>query len=95
MVTTVLCFFIFFVDLSEIAMSTVVYVPTLSTHSNNQYSQHLYVFDHHHQNMFTENNTHQQETTVATNSAILPSDHFNEDEQCQICGDLASGWHCG
>jgi hypothetical protein len=54
------------------------------TRLNDHRSQHLYAFDHH-QQMIIQNNSKQRETT----------NHLNEDEHCQICGDLASGWHCG
>ncbi len=66
-------------------MSTVVCVPSLSTHLNDH--QHPYAFDHH-QQIIPENTNQSQQTNIFSN-------HFNEDEQCQICGDLASGWHCG
>jgi uncharacterized UPF0160 family protein len=75
-------------------MSTAVCVPPPSTHLNDQYSQHLYGFDHH-QQMMIENNNQRQQQQITTNSPNLLSNHFNEDEHCQICGDLASGWHCG
>ena len=29
------------------------------------------------------------------NSHNIISNDLNEEEYCQICGDLASGWHCG
>jgi uncharacterized UPF0160 family protein len=74
-------------------MSTVVCVSSPLTQLNDQHSQHVYGFDHH-QQMIIEN-TNQQRQTTTTNSSNLLSNHFNEDEHCQICGDLASGWHCG
>jgi hypothetical protein len=64
-------------------MSTVVCVPT---HLNDQ---HPYAFDHHQQIIIDNTNQSQQLTTINTQN------HFNEDDHCQICGDLASGWHCG
>jgi hypothetical protein len=64
-------------------MSTILCAHPLSTHSNDQ---HLYTFDYHQQMMIENTNQLQQPTT---------SSHFNEDDHCQICGDLASGWHCG
>ncbi len=88
-------FLLLFVDFSQVAMSTVVYVPALSTDLNDQHSQHLYTFDHH-QQMIIENNNHQRRIiTTTTNSSNQLLNHLNEDEHCQICGDLASGWHCG
>jgi hypothetical protein len=76
-------------------MSTDMCIPPLSTHLNDQHSQHLYAFDlHHHQHMIMEN-TNQQRQTTTINSSNIVSNNLNEDEHCQICGDLASGWHCG
>jgi len=34
-------------------------------------------------------------TTTTASSSTTSSKHFGEDEHCKICGDLASGWHCG
>jgi hypothetical protein len=65
-------------------MSTVVCMPSPLSHLNDQHTQHLYAFDH-----------HQQRQTTTTSSPNLLSNRLNEDEHCQICGDLASGWHCG
>jgi hypothetical protein len=65
-------------------------VPSLTTHFNDQ---HPYTFDHH-QQIITEN-TDQSQQTITTDTPNLFSTHFNEEEHCQICGDLASGWHCG
>jgi hypothetical protein len=64
-----------------------------STHLNEQRSQHLYVFDHHQQMNLQNSNNKQRETTIGSSDIL--SNHLNEDENCQICGDLASGWHCG
>ncbi len=68
-------------------MTTVLCVHPSSTHLNDQHSQQLYTFDHH-QQMNLQNNTQREMTRNSLN-------HLNEDEHCQICGDLASGWHCG
>jgi hypothetical protein len=74
-------------------MSSVVCMHPSSTHLNEQRSQHLYAFDHHQQMNLQNSNNKQRETTIG--SPDILSNHLNEDENCQICGDLASGWHCG
>jgi len=74
-----------FLDSSEKAMSRVMHILPPSTHLNDQNSEDVYIFDHQ-QQMIIENPNQQRQTTT---------NHFNEDENCQICGDLSSGWHCG
>jgi hypothetical protein len=71
---------ILFVDSSHQMMNA----HSSSSHVNEHYFQYFHPFDHH-QQMTIQNNSKQRETT----------NHLNEDEHCQICGDLASGWHCG
>jgi len=66
-------------------MSTVCNQHSSSDHCNRHYYQYLHPFDHQ-QQMIIENTNQQRQTTT---------NYFNEDENCQICGDLASGWHCG
>jgi len=74
-----------FVDSSPETMST-----TINEHSyNRNYFQYLPPYNHHQQIIIDNTNQPQQLTTINTQN------HFNEDEHCQICGDLASGWHCG
>ncbi|CAF3771316.1 unnamed protein product, partial [Adineta steineri] len=53
--------------------------------------QYLHPFNQHQQ--INIQNTKYKETT--NSSSNLLSHNLNEDENCQICGDLASGWHCG
>ena len=54
--------------------------------------QHLYLYNHH-QPIIVENPNPSQRTLEYSSSTL--SAHLNEDDRCQICGDLASGWHCG
>ena len=61
-------------------MSTVVCVDYSAVPFNEQ----IYVLD---QRQSYGNNQH--------SSSYGSSQSFNEDEFCQICGDLSSGWHCG
>ncbi|CAF1365057.1 unnamed protein product [Rotaria sordida] len=64
-----------------------------SVHYNDHHhSQYVYAFDIH-QEIIIENNNKEQETTK--NSLNILLNDMNEYEHCQICGDLASGWHCG
>jgi hypothetical protein len=78
---------------SDEVMSTDVNTHSSATHLNDHYFQYLHPFDHHHQiNIQNNNNRHRQMTTNLTN---IFSNNLNEEENCQICGDLASGWHCG
>ena len=74
-----------FIDSSQVTMSAV-----LCAHS----SEHLYTFDYHQQMMIPNNNNNKQREITTTSSNNF-SNHLNEDELCQICGDLATGWHCG
>jgi hypothetical protein len=69
-------------------MSTEMNTHSSPTLFNDHYFQYLHPFDH--QQQINIQNNKQREMT--TNSPIILS---NEDEHCQICGDLASGWHCG
>ncbi len=73
-------------------MSTVRNTQSSSNHFNEHCFQYLHPFNHN-QQMIIQNN--KQRATTITNSPDLLSSHFNDDEHCQICGDLASGWHCG
>ncbi len=84
---------ILFADSSHEPMSTAIHPHSSSPHFNRHYFQYLHPFNHHQQIIME--NTNQQRQTTTTNSSNLLSNHFNEDEHCQICGDLASGWHCG
>jgi hypothetical protein len=68
-------------------MSTIINTHSSSPQYNRHYIQYLPPYNHH-QQMITENINQSQQTNIFSN-------HFNEDEHCQICGDLASGWHCG
>lgn len=63
---------------------------------NEHPSQEFYQFDHR-QQIITEKNVgigNCKEQKVKDNRTTTFND-INEDEFCQICGDLASGWHCG
>ena len=64
-----------------------------STQYNRHFSQYLSPYNHH-QQMIIENTSQAQQTTTISTPNLL-SNHFNEDDHCQICGDVASGWHCG
>ncbi len=86
-------FILFFVDSFKAAMSTVSCIDLPSIHLKDHRSQHQYTFDDHHQQMIIQNN--KQRAMIIKNSPDLLSSHFNDDEHCQICGDFASGWHCG
>jgi hypothetical protein len=74
-----------FLDSIEKAMSIVMHVLPPSTDLNDQNCEDVYIFDHQ-QQMIIENPNQQRQITT---------NHLNEDENCQICGDLSSGWHCG
>jgi NADH:ubiquinone oxidoreductase subunit B-like Fe-S oxidoreductase len=76
-------FLSFVIDCCQIEMSTVIDVLSSSIDFNDQ---HVYSFDHQ-QQMIIENRNQEEQTTTTNN--------VNEDEHCQICGDLSSGWHCG
>ncbi|CAF3670563.1 unnamed protein product [Rotaria socialis] len=70
-------------------MSTIVYVNSSPTRSNDHYSQYIYAFDH----QQSSNKNMEQETLEHSRQMI--SNDLKEDEHCQVCGDLASGWHYG
>ncbi|CAF0951142.1 unnamed protein product [Rotaria sordida] len=82
---------------SPAAMSTSVCVYSSPIRLNDHRSQYLDAFDHYPQ-IIIENNSNNdnstKEETTKTSRNMLSND-LNEDEHCQICGDLASGWHCG
>ncbi|UJR29912.1 hypothetical protein I4U23_017460 [Adineta vaga] len=64
-----------------------------SDYSSVPFNEQLYVFDYRHSYI---NNEHIKQRDLTTKSSShLISQNLNEDEHCQICGDLASGWHCG
>ena len=65
-------------------MSTEINTNSSPTHFDDHYFQYLHPFDH-----------HQQREITTSNSQDILSNHLNDNEHCQICGDLASGWHCG
>lgn len=70
-------------------MSTIVCVDYPSISFNEEH----YPFDPRHSYM---NNEYVKQRDITTKSSSnLISQNSNEDELCQICGDLASGWHCG
>ncbi len=75
-------------------MSTIINTHSSSTQYNRHFIQYLPPYNHH-QQMIIENTNQSQQTTTTTNTPNLLSNHLNEEEHCQICGDLASGWHCG
>lgn len=55
-------------------------------------------FDESHSQSFIfyeqHSNIVEQETTIDS-SFQRPNDRDQEENLCQICGDIASGWHCG
>ncbi|CAF4014281.1 unnamed protein product, partial [Adineta steineri] len=59
----------------------------------NEYNFHPFYAHTDHQSRMPLQNNKQREIT--NSSSNLLSHHLNEDESCQVCGDLASGWHCG
>ncbi len=81
------------VDSSHETMSTITNPHSSSAHFNRHYFPYSYPFDHHQQMVIENNNQQRQITTINSSNQLL--NHLNEDEHCQICGDLASGWHCG
>lgn len=88
---------LFFLDYTLVRMSAMVCVNSSSTHFNDHHPQNLYAYDHPYQHMIIQNNHNNSnidEELLKTNQTILSSD-LSEDQYCQICGDLASGWHCG
>ncbi|UJR29923.1 hypothetical protein I4U23_017470 [Adineta vaga] len=76
---------------SQMPMLTVRNSFCSSNHFNDHSFQYLHSFNQH-QQMILPNMKHRETTSC---SSHLISQNLNEDEHCQICGDLASGWHCG
>lgn len=76
-------------------MSTILYENTLSNCSNCHDSQTDYQFDHYHNITFENNNNNLSETRIKTNQNISLDDTNDDEHHCQICGDVASGWHSG
>ncbi|CAF1350905.1 unnamed protein product [Rotaria sp. Silwood1] len=70
--------------------STLMNEHSSSVHYNDHRSQYVCAFDVHQE--IIENTKQEQETK---NYGNILSNDLNDNEQCHICGDLASGWHCG
>lgn len=69
-------------------------------HSMNPYSQYLSTFNSTHPSISTGTNEQTSETmrNDVSNTTFLHEEierNNDDDEYCQICGDTASGWHCG
>ncbi|CAF3484197.1 unnamed protein product [Rotaria sp. Silwood1] len=83
-----------FVERSQVPVSALVCVRPPSIRLNDRHSQYLHVCDQY-QQIIIENNNNNPKEEMIKNSRNMLSNDLNEDENCQICGDLASGWHCG
>ena len=74
---------------------------TYENYSINPYTQYLSPFDATQSSMVIETNeraSDEMSTNVSTETSIheeMDKDGEDDDEYCQICGDNASGWHCG
>lgn len=84
---------ILFLDSSHETVPRVTNTPCLSFHYNNDHSPYICTFDHCEQ--INNGNNNEQRQEIRRNSQNILLNQSNEDEHCQICGDLASGWHCG
>ena len=62
-------------------------------HPNQHYFQYFHPLDDDRETM-PESNDNKHDEKIKSSSKVL-SNVMSEDEHCQICGDLASGWHCG
>ncbi|CAF1627206.1 unnamed protein product [Adineta ricciae] len=76
---------------SQMSMSTVRNSHYPANYFNEQSYQYAYSFTQH-QQMSMPNMKHRETTSSSLN--LIPQ-NLSEDEVCQICGDLSSGWHCG
>ncbi|CAF2547101.1 unnamed protein product [Rotaria sp. Silwood2] len=74
--------------------SAVMNAHSSSVHYNDHRSRYVYALDVH-QEIIIKNNNDNKEQGTTKNSLNILSNDLNEDEHCQVCGDLASGWHCG
>ena len=71
-------------------------VHSASGYYNDRFLRYAQPFEQHDSAMIENNGRRAPGGILATikSSQSLTGD-LNEDEHCQICGDLASGWHCG
>lgn len=79
-------------------MSTIVYINSSTAHSNNHDSSYLYGFDRYQQSNNIQNsdqNQNEEETEMRDDSQTMLTNDLHQDECCQVCGDIASGWHYG
>ncbi|CAF1274475.1 unnamed protein product [Adineta ricciae] len=76
---------------SLMSMSTVRNSHYPTNYFNEQSYQYAHSFTQH-QQMSMPNMKHRETTSSSLN--LIPQ-NLSEDEFCQICGDLSSGWHCG
>ena len=74
-------------------MSTVVCAHLSEIHLNDHHSYHICAINND-QRMMLESNANKDDERTKSSSKIV-SNVMGEDEHCQICGDMASGWHCG
>lgn len=69
-------------------------------YSVNPYSQYPLTFNSTHSSIPIGTNEQTSETmrNNGSNSTSIDEEierNIDDDEYCQICGDTASGWHCG
>lgn len=63
------------------------------------HSQALFYYDQHSTSIVDPHPTSiEEETLIHVSKVASVDDHLDKDQEenfCQICGDTASGWHCG
>lgn len=71
---------------------------TYSHYTDNPYTQYLPSYNQEHSSMMVDNHqrtSNESRESLSNHSSTLTETDKDDDEYCQICGDIASGWHCG